>query len=161
MVALWVGGGSIPLAAHCGEFGPPVRNRSGSRRRAMSLAARTMTIGLWAVTCTSGVLAQENIAPLGMPIIGAAGNLTSGSGVIVDHLGPIDEVNDGVFNLNLAPNGYAIDGDGLLGPNGNGVDTFAGGVTENRFDFVGVLFDEPQYGVTSVRVQNFIANDGG
>jgi hypothetical protein len=120
-----------------------------------------MTIGLWAVTCTSGVLAQENIAPLGMPIIGAAGNLTSGSGVIVDHLGPIDEVNDGVFNLNLAPNGYAIDGDGLLGPNGNGVDTFAGGVTENRFDFVGVLFDEPQYGVTSVRVQNFIANDGG
>jgi hypothetical protein len=120
-----------------------------------------MTIGLWALTCTSGVHAQENIAPLGMPIIGAASNLTSGGGVIIDHLGPIDEVNDGVSNPNLAPNGYVIDADGQLGPNGNGADTFAGGVTDNRFDFVGVLFNEPQYGVTSVRVQNFIANDGG
>src|SRR5688572_24724404 len=117
-VALREGGGSIHVAAHRGASGRPVRNSSGGRSRAMSLAARTMTIGMWALTCTSSVLAQENIAPFGMPIIGAASNLTSGAGVIVDHLGPIDEVNDGVFNPNLAPNGYAIDGDGLLGPNG-------------------------------------------
>src|SRR5688500_11238938 len=127
----------------------------------MSLAARAMTMGLWALIGASSVIAQENIAPLGMPVIGAAGNLTSGTGVIVDHLGPIDEVNDGVSNPNLAADGYVIDADGQPGPSGNGVDTFAGGVTENRFDFVGVLFDEPQHGVTSVRVQNFIANDGG
>jgi hypothetical protein len=106
-------------------------------------------------------LAQENIAPFGTPIIGAASNLTSGNGVTVDHFGPASEVNDGVFNTNLAANGYIIDADGQLGPSGNGVDTFAGGVTENRFDFVGVLFAEPQFGVTTVRVQNFIANDGG
>ncbi|HEX6961934.1 MAG TPA: hypothetical protein VF175_08720, partial [Lacipirellula sp.] len=108
----------------------------------------------------SGTWAQENIAPLGSPIIGASSSLTT-LGVIVDHTGPIEEVNDGVFNPNLAPNGFTINADGQTGPNGNGVDTFAGGVTDNRFDFVGVLFAEPQYGVTSVRVQNFIANDGG
>jgi hypothetical protein len=120
-----------------------------------------MTAGLWALVFTPGALAQDNIAPRGTPIIGAANNMTSGIGVIVDHLGPIDEANDGVSNPNLAPNGFTIDADGQIGPNGNGVDTFAGGVTDNRFDFVGVLFDEPQYGIASVRVQNFIANDGG
>jgi hypothetical protein len=128
--------------------------------RAMSFAARTMVTSLLALACTSGALAQENIAPLGTPIIGASSSLTT-LGVIVDHAGPIEETNDGVFNANLAPNGFLIDADGQLGPNGNGVDTFAGGVTENRFDFVGVLFDAAQYGVSSVRVQNFIANDGG
>ena len=120
-----------------------------------------MVTGCWALALSSGVAAQENIAPIGTPIIGAGSDSTGANDVTVDHFGPISEVNDGVFNSNLAADGFAIDADGQLGSNGNGVDTFAGGVTENRFDFVGVLFAEPQFGVASVRVQNFLANDGG
>jgi hypothetical protein len=120
-----------------------------------------MVTGCWALALSSGVAAQENIAPLGSAIFGAGGGLSGASDVTVDHFGPIGEINDGVSNPNLAPQGFTIDADGQLGANGNGVDTFAGGVTTNAFDFVGVLFAEPQYGVTSVRVQNFLANDGG
>jgi hypothetical protein len=104
---------------------------------------------------------QLNLAPLGEPIIGAGSDLAGTNDVPVVHFGPLSEVNDGVFNPNLAANGFTIDADGQAGANGNGVDTFAGGVTANLFDYVGVLFAEPQFGVTNVRVQNFLANDGG
>ncbi|MBA3482404.1 MAG: hypothetical protein H0T51_11365, partial [Pirellulales bacterium] len=127
----------------------------------MTSAVRTMITGCWVLALSSGVAAQENIAPIGTPIIGAGSDLTGANDVTVAHTGPIEEVNDGVLNSNLAPNGFTIDADGQAGSNGNGVDTFAGGVTENRFDFVGVLFAQPQFGVASVRVQNFLANDGG
>lgn len=46
-------------------------------------------------------------------------------------------------------------------PAGNGADTYAGGMGDRQFDFAGVLFAAPQYGVTSIRVQNYLANDGG
>lgn len=46
-------------------------------------------------------------------------------------------------------------------PPGNGADTYAGGMGDRQFDFAGVLFAAPQYGVTSIRVQNYLANDGG
>jgi hypothetical protein len=127
----------------------------------MTSTVRTMVTGCWALALSSGVAAQENIAPLGSAILGAGSGFSGASDVTVDHFGPITEINDGVVNPNLSPNGFTIDADGQLGANGNGADTFAGGVTTNAFDFVGVLFPEPQYGVTSVRVQNFLANDGG
>ncbi|RIK82945.1 MAG: hypothetical protein DCC67_06455 [Planctomycetota bacterium] len=112
----------------------------------------------FARTATGGP--AENLAPLGEPMLGVASSFSS-SGVTVAHLGPVDEINDGVFSLNLAPDGFQINADGHSGANGNGADTFAGGGASGAFDFVGVRFAEPQYGVTSVRVQNFLANDGG
>ena len=129
----------------------------------MSAAVRIMIrlTGVWALAVGGSGAAQQNIARFGAPTIGAAADLLGTEDVIVDHFGPISEVNDGVFNSNLAPNGYQIDADGQLGVNGNGVDTFAGGITGNAFDFVGVLFEAPQFKVTSVSVQNFLANDGG
>lgn len=117
-------------------------------------AISTLAIG-------GSVAAQQNIARVGTPIIGAGVDLLGTNDVTVDHFGPISEVNDGVFNTNPGPNSFQIDANGQIAANGNGVDTFAGGITGNAFDFVGVLFDAPQFGVTSVRVQNFIANDGG
>jgi hypothetical protein len=129
----------------------------------MRAAVRIMIslISVWALARGGNGAAQQNLAPIGTPIIGAGADLFGASDVVVDHVGPISEVNDGVFNSNLTANGYQIDANGQLGANGNGVDTFAGGITGNAFDFVGVLFDAPQFGVTSVRVQNFLANDGG
>lgn len=103
----------------------------------------------------------KNLAPTGSPLMGAAANFSGSGDVIVANQGPISEVNDGVINTNLAANGYQINADGQIGMNGNGADTYAGGVTTNPFDFVGVLFDEPQFGISSVNVQNYLANDGG
>lgn len=102
-----------------------------------------------------------NLARWGTPLLGAGANLMGSDDVTIDHFGPLGEINDGIANSNFAPDGFTIDANGQQGANGNGVDTFAGGVTTNPFDFVGVLFSEPQFGVASVRVQNFLANDGG
>jgi hypothetical protein len=102
-----------------------------------------------------------NLARWGTPMLGAGANLTGSDDVTVAHFGPVGEINDGVANSNFAANGFTIDGNGQMGANGNGADTFAGEITTNLFDFVGVLFSELQFGVASVRVQNFLANDGG
>jgi hypothetical protein len=105
--------------------------------------------------------AADNLAPRGTAIFGAASDLVGTNDIAIEHLGPLSEVNDGVSMSNLSVDAFQIDADGQAGPNGNGVDTFAGGATTNALDYVGVLFPEPQYGVASVRVQNFLANDGG
>jgi hypothetical protein len=119
------------------------------------------------IACTVGCVPMakgavaRNLAPSGTPILGVGSNVSGTSDVTVAHLGPISEINDGVWNTNLAANGYQIDADGQSAANGNGADTFAGGLTTGAFDYVGVLFNEPQFGVSEVRVQNFLANDGG
>lgn len=102
-----------------------------------------------------------NLAPSGIPLLGVGVNFSGTDDRTIANQGPISEVNDGVINTNLMPNGYQINANGQSGMNGNGADTFAGGTTTNAFDFVGVLFSESQFGVSSIRVQNYFANDGG
>jgi hypothetical protein len=117
----------------------------------------------WCLCTTDSIygVVTENLAPSGNPLLGVATDLSGTDDVIVSNQGPISEVNDGVANTNLAANGYLINANGQVGMNGNGVDTYAGGISTNLFDFVGVLFAGPQYGVSSIRVQNYLANDGG
>jgi hypothetical protein len=103
----------------------------------------------------------KNIAPAATPIMGVAIDAIGSDDVIVANAGPIAQINDGVFNGNLSTGAYVINGDGSTGAQGNGADTYDGGRPNYQFDFVGALFATPQFGVTSVRVQNYLANDGG
>jgi hypothetical protein len=105
--------------------------------------------------------AVQNIAADGTPIMGVAVDRDGTDDAIVANAGPIGQIVDGVVNDNLAPNAYKINGNGSSGAAGNGADTYAGGLGDRQFDYVGVRFSAPQYGVASVRVQNFLANDGG
>jgi hypothetical protein len=109
--------------------------------------------------------AQENIAPTGTAIFGASSALIGGTDVSIVNQGSISELNDGVSVTDAAllevQGAFAINAVGTSGQNGNGADTYAGGSTANQFDFVGILFPEPAFGVTSVRVQHYLANDGG
>jgi hypothetical protein len=105
--------------------------------------------------------AVENITAGATPIMGVGADLFGADDVTIANAGPIDEIVDGLLNGNLTPNAYAINGNGSTGAAGNGADTFAGALGSYQYDFAGVLFSSPQYGVTSVRVQNYLANDGG
>lgn len=122
-------------------------------------------LAMIAATCwgdmRSAAAAVENIAAAGAPIMGVGLNATGSHDVTVANAGPINEIVDGVLNGNLTPNAYVINGNGLSGAAGNGADSYAGGMNDYQFDFAGVLFATPQYGVTSVRVQNYLADDGG
>jgi hypothetical protein len=97
--------------------------------------------------------APFNLAPDGDAILGAGSDAAGTDDVAIFQAGIINVVNDqdvaetGPFDIRV----------------NRSVDTFtADPADEPRvFDFVGVLFDGPQNGVNSVRVQNFIANDGG
>lgn len=109
----------------------------------------------------SAIAAVENIAVAGLPTMGVGLNMTGLNDLTVANAGPINEIVDGVVNGNLSPNAYIINGNGSSGAAGNGADTYAGGMGGYLFDFAGVLFATPQYGVTSIRVQNYLANDGG
>jgi hypothetical protein len=122
-------------------------------------------LAMMAATCWCGMRSAsadvENIAAAGEPIMGIGLNVTGSNDLTIANAGPIDEVADGVVNANLNPNAYVINGNGSSGVAGNGADTYAGGMGDYLFDFAGVLFAAPQYGVTSIRVQNYLANDGG
>jgi hypothetical protein len=122
-------------------------------------------LAMIAATCWSGMrsarAAVENIAAAGAPIMGVGLNVTGSNDLTIANAGPINEIVDGVVNGNLNPNAYVINGNGSSGAAGNGADTYAGGMGDYLFDFAGVLFAAPQYGVTSIRIQNYLANDGG
>lgn len=122
-------------------------------------------LAMIAASCLSdtrpALAAVENLASGGTPIMGVGANLVGSDDVAIANAGPIHEIVDGILNGNLNPNAYVIDGNGSTGAAGNGADTFAGGLGSYQFDFVGVLFPTPQHGVTSIRVQNYLANDGG
>lgn len=97
--------------------------------------------------------APFNLAPEGDAILGAGSDLAGSDDVAIYQAGIINVVNDqdvaapGPFNIRVA----------------RSVDTFTGNPDDDfrLYDFVGVLFDSPQNNVSSLRVQNFIANDGG
>jgi hypothetical protein len=122
-------------------------------------------LAMIAASCCSNMrptlAAVQNIAAGGTPIMGVGLNLTGFDDVTIANAGPINEIADGVLNGNLNPNAYVINGNGSSGAAGNGADTYAGGLGVYPFDFAGTLFATPQYGVTSLRVQNYLANDGG
>lgn len=122
-------------------------------------------LAIMAACCSSdvrsAVAAVGNIASHGTPIMGVAVDGAGTHDVLVANAGPIGEIIDGVSNANLAANAYNIGGNGASGANGNGADTFAAAWPDYQFDYVGVLFAEPQFGVSSIRVQNYLANDGG
>ncbi|MCC6494283.1 MAG: hypothetical protein IT424_14825, partial [Pirellulales bacterium] len=122
--------------------------------------AAAVACSLW-LTPGGAAAGAENLARIGTPLLGVGVGVTGAGDVTVTHQGPLGEVNDGVLNLNLAADGFQISADGQSGPDGNGADTYAAGISTGAFDFVGVQFAESQYGVTSVRVQNYLANDGG
>lgn len=109
----------------------------------------------------SAIAAVSNIARHATPIMGTAVDAVGTHDVLIANAGPINEIVDGVSNANPAANAYIINGNGSAGANGNGADTYAGGWPTYQFDYVGAMFAEPQYGVSSIRVQNYIANDGG
>ena len=109
----------------------------------------------------SAAAAVRNIASYATPMMGTAVDVAGTHDVLIANAGPIGEIVDGVTNVNLAANAYIISGDGSTGTNGNGADTYAAGWPSYQFDYVGALFAEPQFGVSSVRVQNYLANDGG
>jgi hypothetical protein len=103
----------------------------------------------------------KNLAPSGNSLLGVAADLLGGDDQTVDHHGPIHEINDRIVSQNPLPDAFVINADGQIGGSGNGGDTFAPDLGGYAYDFAGVLFDHPQFGVTTVRVQNYIANDGG
>lgn len=109
----------------------------------------------------SRAIVVKNLAPSGNAVFGVATDVLGSSDRSVDHFGPISEINDGVVNLNLASNAFTINADGQNGANGNGVDSFSPEFSSYSYDFAGVMFDQPQFGVSSVRVQHYIADDGG
>lgn len=122
-------------------------------------------LAMIAAICCGGVRSADaavaNIAAAGAPIMGIGLDLTGANDVTIANAGPINEIIDGVLNGNLTPNAYVINGNGSSGAAGNGADTYAGGMGDRQFDFAGVLFATPQFGVTSIRIQNYLANDGG
>jgi hypothetical protein len=138
---------------------------------AVEIAARCRRLlavitSVWLFSMVSVASAQENLAPSGgTPIFGASSALLGGTDVTIINQGSISELNDGVAVTEAALLGvqgaFLINANGSAGQNGNGVDTYAGGLTANQFDFVGMLFTEPVFGVSSVRVQHYLANDGG
>lgn len=109
----------------------------------------------------SAVAAVSDIASHATPIMGTAVDAVGTHDVLIANAGPINEIVDGVASANLTANAYVINGNGSTGANGNGADTYAGGWPTHQFDYIGALFAEPQYGVSSIRVQNYVANDGG
>jgi hypothetical protein len=117
-------------------------------------------VGCWCIARPVGAVVR-NIASHATPIMGTAVDSAGTHDVLIANAGPLGEVVDGVANANLAANAYIINGSGSAGANGNGADTYAAGWPTYQFDYVGVTFAEPQFGVSSVRVQNYLANDGG
>lgn len=124
----------------------------------------------WILACclasfASLAVAQSNLAPDGTPIAGASSSLVGGSNFAIVNQGALEELNDGVLVTDGALLGvqgaFTINANGSAGQNGNGIDTFAAGSTANMFDYVGIVFPEPVFGVTSVRVQHYLADDGG
>jgi hypothetical protein len=97
--------------------------------------------------------APFNLAPDGDTFLGAGTNTTGSSDVIIVSSGLLGSINDqivaptGLFNIRT----------------GESVDTYTGDAANSSrlFDFVGIMFDSPQSGVNSIRVQNFAAADGG
>jgi hypothetical protein len=95
--------------------------------------------------------APFNLAPDGNAILGAGADTLGTSDVEIPHAGIAGAVNDqdlanpGPFNITI----------------GRSVDSYSGTEPSGEFDFVGVLFDAPQSGVNTLRVQNFAAVDGG
>ncbi|WP_428304141.1 hypothetical protein [Lacipirellula sp.] len=122
-------------------------------------------LAMVAIFCWSAVRPAEaaviNIASHATPIMGTAVDAVGTHDVLIANAGPIGEVVDGVTNANLTANAYIIGGNGSTGANGNGADTYAAGWPTYQFDYIGALFAEPQFGVSSVRIQNYLANDGG
>ena len=103
----------------------------------------------------------KNLAPSGNSQLGVATDLFGSDDHAIEHQGSASEINDGVFVQNLSPDAFIINADGQSGASGNGADTFSPEFGSHSYDYAGVLFSSPQFGVTSVKVQNYIANDGG
>lgn len=122
-------------------------------------------LAMIAICCWSGapsaLAAVSNIVRHATPIMGTAVDVAGTHDVLVANAGPIGEIVDGVTNANDAADAYIISGNGSTGANGNGADTYAAKWAAYQYDYVGALFAEPQFGVSSVRVQNYLANDGG
>jgi hypothetical protein len=129
---------------------------SGVRLTRITLAMVCLSLGN---SVSAAVV--KNLAPSENPLLGVAADLLGSDDRIVAHQGPMSEINDGIVSQNLAPDAFLINADGQNGSLGNGADTFAPEFGNYAYDFAGVLFDSPQFGVTSVRVQNYLANDGG
>lgn len=95
-------------------------------------------------------------------IMGNASNIAGDNREDFSNQGPVSEVTDGIT---VTPGPFVINGGPA--PQGNGADTWAGAQSaqaiSNEFDFVGVEFDitGPINDITCVRVQQFIARDGG
>jgi hypothetical protein len=125
------------------------------RRTAASIRSFLGALGVVASLAMGleALAAPLNLAPDGDAFLGAGANITGTSDVTIVSSGLIGSINDQV----VAPTGpFNIRA-------GQSVDTFTGDTANNSrlFDFVGILFDSPQNSVTSVRVQNFAASDGG
>jgi hypothetical protein len=135
--------------------------------KSFSISARWQwwPTGCLIISLVAPARAQTNIAPSGTPIFGASSALVGGADFAIVNQGSLSELNDGVVvtdpSLLGVQGAFQIDANGAAGQNGNGADTYAGTSTSNQFDFVGILFPDPAYGVTSVRVQHYLANDGG
>lgn len=134
---------------------------SASPRGVMRGVLVASTLGIATAHC----FGAANLAPSASAIFGASSALVGGIDYPIVNQGSLAELNDGVSITDAALLGvqgaFTINANGAAGQNGNGADTYAGGATANQFDYVGVLFAEPAYGVTSVRVQHYLANDGG
>jgi hypothetical protein len=106
---------------------------------------------LWLLTPSRVTAAPFNVAPDGDGILGAGIDTVGTNDVSIFQSGIIGVVNDqdiavpGPFNIRI----------------NRSVDTYAAETTTNEFDFAGILFETPQNGINSLRVQNFTANDGG
>jgi hypothetical protein len=135
-----------------------------SVRRFLSSARLVGVVGTMVYLChatSAEAIVIKNLAPSGTALLGVASDLLGSDDHIIDHQGPLSELNDGVLSQNLAANAFTINADGQNGEAGNGADTFAPNFAAHIFDFAGVMFARPQHGISSIRFQNYIANDGG
>ncbi|MFO0787889.1 MAG: hypothetical protein U0805_00425 [Pirellulales bacterium] len=136
-----------------------------SRTQVFELLSLSALALHWLNAAAMPCVAAVNLASTGNAIFGASSAIDGGVDYPIVNQGSLSELNDGVVVTDAAllglPGAFTINANGSAGQNGNGADTYAGSSTPNQFDYVGILFLEPAYGVTSVRVQNYLANDGG
>ena len=107
----------------------------------------------WLAMADNSLAASFNLAPDGDAFLGAGSTTSGSSDVVIVSSGLLGSIND---QFVAAPGPFNIRA-------GQSVDTFTGDAANNSriFDFVGILFDTPQNGINSIRVQNFAAADGG
>ncbi len=134
---------------------------TGSRSVKLTTRANVCALACLPILFASSSAMAANIAPSGTAIMGIADDI-AGAGAI-DHVNGValTEVNDGISGT--PAEAVVINGTGESAAAGNGIDTWAGGIAEvaKEFDWVGIEWASPVTGVDQVRVQHFLANDGG